>query len=159
MTAGPAAPRGPELTADELIRRLRDPGELTPAEAAALARLDGDPDDDDARVECWAEPAGTGAIAGRDLNLAAVIAVGRHLDSAARWLKRHGAPGSTDQLRAPRPSWPAWPASPSHPSSPRPPQTRPAPAAAQARTRPRPAAPATGPPGRPGPAGQAGPRA
>ena len=53
-----------------------------------------------ARVECWAEPAGTGAIAGRDLNLAAVIAADKHLDAAARWLKQHGAPGTIDQLRA-----------------------------------------------------------
>jgi Domain of unknown function (DUF222) len=54
----------------------------------------------DARVECWAEPSGTGAIAGRDLNLAAVIAADKHLDAAARWLQRHGAPGTLDQLRA-----------------------------------------------------------
>jgi hypothetical protein len=54
----------------------------------------------DARVECWAEPAGTGAIAGRDLNLAAVIAADKHLDAAARWLHQHGAPGTMDQLRA-----------------------------------------------------------
>jgi hypothetical protein len=54
----------------------------------------------DARVECWAEPSGTGAIAGRDLNLAAVIAADQHLDAAARWLQRHGAPGTLDQLRA-----------------------------------------------------------
>jgi len=54
----------------------------------------------DARVECWAEPSGTGAIAGRDLNLAAVIAADKHLDAAARWLKQHGAPGTIDQLRA-----------------------------------------------------------
>ena len=54
----------------------------------------------DARVECWAEPSGTGAIAGRDLNLADVIAADRHLDAAARWLQQHGAPGTLDQLRA-----------------------------------------------------------
>jgi hypothetical protein len=54
----------------------------------------------DARVECWAEPAGTGAIAGRDLNLAAVIAADKYLDAAARWLSRHGTPGTMDQLRA-----------------------------------------------------------
>jgi hypothetical protein len=54
----------------------------------------------DARVECWAEPSGTGAIAGRDLNLAQVIAADKHLDTAARWLQQHGAPGTLDQLRA-----------------------------------------------------------
>jgi len=95
----------------------------------------------DARVECWAEPAGTGAIAGRDLNLAAVIAADKHLDAAARWLKQHGAPGTMDQLRAqvflarltgqplpallPRPAGPAEPgsldpATPAGPASPGP---------------------------------------
>ena len=54
----------------------------------------------DARVECWAEPSGTGAIGGRDLNLADVIAADKYLDAAARWLKQHGAPGTVDQLRA-----------------------------------------------------------
>jgi Domain of unknown function (DUF222) len=54
----------------------------------------------EARVECWAEPSGTGSIAGRDLNLAGVIAADKHLDAAARWLQRHGAAGSMDQLRA-----------------------------------------------------------
>jgi hypothetical protein len=54
----------------------------------------------DARVECWAEPSGTGSIAGRDLNLAGVIAADKYLDAAARWLQRHGAPGTVDQLRA-----------------------------------------------------------
>jgi len=87
-----------------------------------------------ARVQCWAEPAGTGAIAGRDLNLAGVIAADRYLDAAARWLQRRGAPGSIDQLRA-RASWPAWPASPSTPCSPTPPRAH------AARTRSRPPAP------------------
>jgi hypothetical protein len=54
----------------------------------------------DARVECWAEPSGTGAIGGRDLNLAAVIAADKRLDAAARWLQCRGAPGTMDQLRA-----------------------------------------------------------
>jgi Domain of unknown function (DUF222) len=54
----------------------------------------------DARVECWAEPSGTGAVAGRDLNLAQVIAADKHLDAAARWLQQHGATSTMDQLRA-----------------------------------------------------------
>jgi Domain of unknown function (DUF222) len=54
----------------------------------------------DARVECWAEPSGTGAIAGRDLNLAQVIAADKSLDAAARWLQQQGVPGTMDQLRA-----------------------------------------------------------
>jgi len=54
----------------------------------------------DARVECWAEAAGTCAIAGRDLNPAQVIAADKALDAAARWLKQHGVLGGHDQLRA-----------------------------------------------------------
>jgi Domain of unknown function (DUF222) len=85
-----------------------------------------------ARVECWAEPAGTGAIAGRDLNLAAVITADKHLDAAARWLQRHGAAGTIDQLRAqaflarlagqpldtllPRPARPGAPTAPGGPA-------------------------------------------
>ena len=79
------------------------------ADACRRAALDHDPQaaarrkeqaEQGARVECWAEPSGTGAIAGRDLNLAAVITADKHLDAAARWLQRRGAPGTHDQLRA-----------------------------------------------------------
>jgi hypothetical protein len=54
----------------------------------------------DARVETWAEAAGTAALAGRDLDPAAVIAADKILDADARWLKAQGVPGSHDQLRA-----------------------------------------------------------
>jgi hypothetical protein len=54
----------------------------------------------DARVECWAEAAGTSAIAGRDLAPASVIAADKNLDADARWLRQHGVPGRHDQLRA-----------------------------------------------------------
>ena len=54
----------------------------------------------DARVETWTEPAGTGAVAGRDLPPADVLAADKTLDADARWLKAHGAEGSMDQLRA-----------------------------------------------------------
>jgi hypothetical protein len=54
----------------------------------------------EARVECWAEAAGTASIAGRDLPPADVISADQTLDSDARWLRRHGHPGSHDQLRA-----------------------------------------------------------
>ncbi len=54
----------------------------------------------DARVETWAEAAGTAALAGRDLPPAAVIAADKTLDADAAWLKAHGVPGSHDQLRA-----------------------------------------------------------
>ncbi|HTW04500.1 MAG TPA: hypothetical protein VMF87_29660, partial [Streptosporangiaceae bacterium] len=54
----------------------------------------------DARVECWTEDAGTGAIAGRDLDRTAVIAADKSIDAAARLLRRQGAWGTMDQLRA-----------------------------------------------------------
>jgi hypothetical protein len=54
----------------------------------------------DARVEVWAEPAGTAALAGRDLPPAGVTEVTKSLDDDARWLKAHGVEGSFDQLRA-----------------------------------------------------------
>jgi hypothetical protein len=54
----------------------------------------------DARVECWAEAAGTSAIAGRDLAPASVIAADRNLDADARWLRQRGVPGRHDELRA-----------------------------------------------------------
>jgi hypothetical protein len=54
----------------------------------------------DARVECWAEAAGTSAIAGRDLVPAGVIAADKTLDADARWLRTHGMPGSHDERRA-----------------------------------------------------------
>jgi ribosomal protein L12E/L44/L45/RPP1/RPP2 len=54
----------------------------------------------DARVETWTEPAGTGAVAGRDLPPADVLAADKTLTADARWLKAHGAGGTMDQLRA-----------------------------------------------------------
>ena len=53
----------------------------------------------DARVECWAEAAGTAALAGRDLDRARAITADQTLDADARWLRDHGVPGSFDQLR------------------------------------------------------------
>jgi len=54
----------------------------------------------DARVELWHEPAGTSALAGRDLPAAFTLAADRELAAAARKLKRAGAEGTLDQLRA-----------------------------------------------------------
>ncbi len=129
----------------------------------------------DARVEVWAEPSGTAALAGRDLAPAGVIEATKSLDADARWLKAHGVEGSFDELRAKAfaallahkpltsliPATPAAPAAPGGPAGPSHPGT---PAA--------PGAPATAPgepdtvPDAPGPApdapstgpGQAGPR-
>jgi hypothetical protein len=53
----------------------------------------------DARVECWTEPAGTWSLAGRDLPPAEALAADQHIDAAARDLKNAGADGTLEQLR------------------------------------------------------------
>jgi hypothetical protein len=53
-----------------------------------------------ARVECWTEPSGTAAIAGRDLDRSVVVCGDKNLDADARWLAAHGAEGSHEELRA-----------------------------------------------------------
>jgi hypothetical protein len=53
-----------------------------------------------ARVTTWAEPNGTGAVAGRDLPSAIALAADRHVSALARALQAAGAPGTADQLRA-----------------------------------------------------------
>ena len=54
----------------------------------------------DARVEVWREPSGTASIAGRDLPPAEVLAADKRIDALAKQLKKTGAEGSLDQLRA-----------------------------------------------------------
>ena len=53
-----------------------------------------------ARVERWAEDAGTAALAGRDLPPAGVLAADAHLTGWATRLKAAGLAGTLDQLRA-----------------------------------------------------------
>jgi hypothetical protein len=53
-----------------------------------------------ARVELWDEPAGTKALAGRDLPPADVLAADKRISAIARELKTAGAAGSLDVLRA-----------------------------------------------------------
>lgn len=53
-----------------------------------------------ARVECWDEPSGNTALAGRELPPAEVIAADQRVTSLARWLRDRGAAGTLDQLRA-----------------------------------------------------------
>ena len=53
-----------------------------------------------ARVERWAEEAGTAALAGRDLPPAGVLAADAHLTAWAKRLKAAGFEGNLDQLRA-----------------------------------------------------------
>ena len=52
------------------------------------------------RVETWSEPAGTAALAGRDLPPAEVLAADRRIDALARQLKGAGARYGMDVLRA-----------------------------------------------------------
>src|SRR5215472_4183299 len=54
----------------------------------------------EARVERWDEPAGTAALAGRDLPPAEVLAADAHLTALAKQLKAAGAEGGLDALRA-----------------------------------------------------------
>ena len=54
----------------------------------------------DARVEIRDEHAGTAALAGRDLPPADVLAADQNLSALARSLRRAGASGTMDQLRA-----------------------------------------------------------
>ena len=53
-----------------------------------------------ARVERWAEDAGTAALAGRDLPPTEVLAADAHLTAWAKRLKKAGLGGNLDQLRA-----------------------------------------------------------
>lgn len=54
----------------------------------------------DARVEVWAEPSGTSALAGRDLPPASALAASTHLTALASQLQQAGAEGTIGQLRA-----------------------------------------------------------
>jgi Domain of unknown function (DUF222) len=91
------APRAGQMTTGQLAAACQRAVLAYDPQAAARRRQRAERE---ARVECWAEPSGTGSIAGRDLNLAGVIAADKHLDAAARWLQDHGTPGTMDQLRA-----------------------------------------------------------
>src|SRR5919201_645262 len=53
-----------------------------------------------ARVEKYREDAGTAALCGRDLPPDAVLASWQHIDTAARALRKNGAAGTLQQLRA-----------------------------------------------------------
>jgi hypothetical protein len=54
----------------------------------------------EARVERWTEPAGTAALAGRDLPPAGVLAADQHVSELAAGLRAAGVAGTMDQLRA-----------------------------------------------------------
>jgi hypothetical protein len=91
------APRAGDMTTGRLARALAHAVKAHDPHAARRRR---ERAQKDARVEVWAEPAGTAALAGRDLPPAGVIEATKSLDADARWLKAHGVSGSHDQLRA-----------------------------------------------------------
>jgi hypothetical protein len=90
-------PRAPGLTTGELAAACQRAVKACDPQAAIRRRKEAEKE---ARVETWAEAAGTAALAGRDLAPASVVAADKNLDADARWLKAHGVPGSHDQLRA-----------------------------------------------------------
>jgi Domain of unknown function (DUF222) len=90
-------PRVADMTTGQLADALETAIKMVDPSAARRRK---EKAQQDARVECWAEDAGTAALAGRDLDPAEVLAADKKIDAAARWLKAHGAPGTLDQLRA-----------------------------------------------------------
>jgi hypothetical protein len=90
-------PAAPGMTTGELAAAGRHAVAAYDPEAAIRRRKKAEKD---ARVETWAEAAGTAALAGRDLAPASVIAADKTLDADARWLKAHGRLGGHDRLRA-----------------------------------------------------------
>jgi len=91
------APQAGDMTTGRLARALAHAVKAHDPQAAARRR---ERAQKDARVEVWAEPSGTAALAGRDLPPAWVIEATKSLDADARWLKAHGLPGSFDYRRA-----------------------------------------------------------
>jgi hypothetical protein len=106
-----------ELLSDELAGRVLDrvlpraggltTGELRSALQRAIIAVDPqaairrrEKAQKNARVEVWTEDSGTGALAGRDLPPAEVIAVDQQLTADAKWLKANGVEGTEEQLRA-----------------------------------------------------------
>ena len=89
--------KAPSQTSAELRRAAQraviaaDPAAAKRRKAKALL---------DARVEAFTEAAGTAALAGRDLPPAEVLAADRNLTALALDLRKAGAEGTLDQLRA-----------------------------------------------------------
>jgi hypothetical protein len=84
-------------TTGELRRAARH--QAIAADPAAARRRKGEAEKL-ARVERWAEDAGTAALAGRDLPPASVLAADAHLTAWAKRLKAAGLGGNLGQLRA-----------------------------------------------------------
>ncbi len=85
----------------------RTTGQLRAALARAVLAYDPDAAErkqqaarKDASVQSWSESSGNACLAGRELAPADAIEASARLAALARWLRRNGAVGSTDQLRA-----------------------------------------------------------
>jgi hypothetical protein len=90
-------PAAPGLTTAQLRARLRaavlaaDPDLVRRRQAAAQR---------EARVQIWGEASGNAVLAGRELPPAGALAADRHLTALALALKKAGAPGVLDEIRA-----------------------------------------------------------
>jgi hypothetical protein len=89
--AAPSQTTGQLRSATRRAVQAADPAAATRRKEQALR---------EARVERWTEPAGTAALAGRDLPPAAVLAADANLTALAKQLKTAGADGTLDTLRA-----------------------------------------------------------
>jgi hypothetical protein len=89
--------RAPGQTTGQLRASARRAALAADPEAASRHR---EKAEKEARVEVWSEPAGTAALAGRDLRPADVIAADKRIDALARQLKAAGIEGGLDRLRA-----------------------------------------------------------
>jgi hypothetical protein len=85
----------------------RTTGQLRAALARAVLAYDPDAAEKrresarkDASVQSWAEGSGNSCLAGRELAPADAVEASARLTEHARWLRQHGATGSTEQLRA-----------------------------------------------------------
>jgi hypothetical protein len=90
-------PGAGEMTSGELRSAVRRAVLAADPQAAIRRRQQAQ---SQARVERWAEHAGTAGLAGRDLPPDRAIRADQALTAAARWLADHGADGGMDALRA-----------------------------------------------------------
>jgi hypothetical protein len=90
-------PTAPRQTTGELRAAVRRAVFAADPAAASRQRENAEKS---ARVELWDEPAGTKALAGRDLPPAEVLAADKHIAAIASELKNRGAGGTLELLRA-----------------------------------------------------------
>jgi hypothetical protein len=91
------AAEAPELRAEQLYRKASSLEKKLNPEAARARKQDGKREQ---RVEARPEASGNASLAGRELEVADVLAAKAYLDTIAARLRQGGLPGSLDQLRA-----------------------------------------------------------